>query len=467
MNDLGKLPPQAIDMEEALLGAYMLSTESILNTIDLIRPKHFYKDQNRIVCEAAFTLYKKNEPVDMLTVVELLRNSSSLEKAGGIMHIAKLTDKIDAPSNAEYYARIVSEKYIKREYIRISSELQSKAYDDSEDMQDVITFAEKSILTVSEQLSISEPQFIEQTLPQTFELIKKAQERAQNGEFTGIPTGLRRLDEITGGWQDTDLIILAARPAMGKTAVAMYFAKAATTYGFPSMFFSCEMSVDQLNSRLISGETEYTPSELRTGSFMHLEQIEVAVGILSQNKVMVDDTANINIHELCAKARRAKKKSDIKLIIVDYIQLVTAGKEFSGNREQEVSYISRTLKALAKDLRVPVIALAQLNRSLENRPNKKPQNSDLRESGAIEQDADMIMFVHRPIVYGEEFMMVHNGVEEVEVSSEGLGMIPITKNRHGMLDDVMFKHNTGMTDLNNFSFDNGVSDFNPSDSTEF
>jgi len=467
MNDNGKLPPQAIDIEEALLGAFLLSHDSILNTVDIISPNHFYKENNGSICAVIHDLYKRNEPVDQLTVAQELIKNSQLEKVGGITHLSKLTDKIDAPSNAEYYARIVSEKFIKREYIRLSYELQKKAYDDSEDMQDIITFAEKSILSVSEQLSFSEPKMISETLPGTYELIKKAQERARKGEFTGVPTGLRRLDEITGGWQDTDLIILAARPAMGKTAVGMYYAKSASTYGYPAMFFSCEMSVDQLNSRLIAGETEYTPSELRTGQIMELDKIKDAVGILMQNKVLVDDTPNININELCAKSRRAKKKHDIKIIIVDYIQLVTAGKEFSGNREQEVSYVSRTLKALAKELKVPVIALAQLNRGLENRPNKKPQNSDLRESGAIEQDADMIMFVHRPIVYGEESMFINNGHEDVEIDSKGIGMLPITKNRHGMLDDIIFKHNTGMTDLNNFSFDNGISDFNPSDSTEF
>lgn len=454
MDELGKIPPQAIDIEEALLGAFMLSNDAILNTIDVISPVHFYKEKNQIICSTIHELYKNNEPVDQLTVVHKLIELGKLEYIGGPHTIARLTDKIDAPSNAEYYARIVCDKFIKREYIRISYELQKKAFDDSEDMQDVITFAEKSILTVSQYLSISEPKMIQETLPKTYELIKKSQERAQKGEFTGVPTGLRRLDEITGGWQDTDLIILAARPAMGKTSVAMYFAKSATTYGYSSMFFSCEMSIDQLNQRLISGETEYTPSELRTGQIMDLDQVETAIGILSQNKLIVDDTANINIHELCAKARRSKNKHDIKLIIIDYIQLVTAGKEFSGNREQEVSYISRTLKALAKELKVPVIALAQLNRGLENRPNKKPQNSDLRESGAIEQDADMIIFVHRPIVYGEESMFVHNGYEEVEIESKGIGMLPITKNRHGMLDDVLFRHNLGMTDLNNFSFEN-------------
>ena len=288
MNDLGKIPPQAIDLEEAVLGAYMISSEAILNTIDLITPSHFYKNNHVVICSAIYDLYKNNKPVDILTVVEYLKNKEQLENVGGVSKIAELTDKIDAPSNAEYYARIISEKYIKREYIRIAHELQKKAFDDSEDMSDIITYAEKSILSVSEQLSVSEPQFIEQSLPSTYQLIKKAQERAQNGEFTGIPTGLRRLDEITGGWQDTDLIVLAARPAMGKTAVAMYFAKAATTYEFPTLFFSCEMSVDQLNSRLISGKTEYTPSELRTGQIMELDKIKDAVGILMQNKVLVD-----------------------------------------------------------------------------------------------------------------------------------------------------------------------------------
>jgi len=455
---LGKLPPQSVDIEETLLGCFMLSFDAILNTIDLISPRHFYKDHNQVICQTIHGMYKQNIQVDLLTLVEELNKTNDLERVGGIIHLSKLTNKVSSTTDAEHYARIVSEKFIKREYIRVSHELQSKAFDESEDMQDIITFAEKSIFAVSEYLTTSEPKLIEETLHDTYNMIELAKERKEKGEFTGVPTGLKQLDNITGGWQNSDLIILGARPAMGKTSIAMHHCKSAAFDDFPTIFFSCEMGLHQLNQRLISGETDYTPSELRTGSISNLDKIADAVGILMSNKIIVDDTANINIHELCAKSRRAKKKHGIKLIIIDYIQLITVGKEFGGNREQEVSFVARTLKGLAKDLDVPVIALAQLNRGLEARPDKKPKLSDLRESGAIEQDADIVMFAHRPSVYGEDTIMVHNGREEVEIMSEGVGMLVIAKNRHGMLDDVMFKHNIGLTRLDDFSFDNEYSE---------
>ncbi|UBM63629.1 replicative DNA helicase [Candidatus Sulfidibacterium hydrothermale] len=431
----GKVPPQAVDLEEAVLGAMMIEQDAVSAVIDILKPEVFYKEAHQKIFKAIFRLFGKSEPIDILTVTNELKSSGELEMVGGPYYITMLTSRIASAANVEYHARILIQKYIQRELIHISSEIIKDAYEDTTDVFDLLDKAEQGLFNVSES-----------NLRRNFEdmpsLIKQAIEDIENAKnadthFRGIPSGYAELDRITTGWQKSDLIILAARPAMGKTAFALSMARnIAVDFDIPVAVFSLEMSAVQLVTRLISSETELPATQLKKGELADYEwhQLNTKIQSLANAKIFIDDTPALSVFELRAKCRRLKQQHDIQMVFIDYLQLMTLGRENRGNREQEISTISRSLKALAKELNVPVLTLSQLSRSVENRTgtSKRPILSDLRESGAIEQDADIVMFIYRPEYYGLDTM-------EDNTSSEGKAEIIIAKHRNGPTANVKLR----------------------------
>jgi replicative DNA helicase len=434
---MGKLPPQAIDVEEAVLGALMLDRDSLANVIDTLKLDTFYKYEHQLIFGAIWDLFASSRPVDILTVVQELKKKGELDLVGGAQYITSLTNRIASTANIEYHARILNQKQIQRELIRVSSEIIKEAYEESTDALELLDMAEKNLFAVAEGN-------IRKNFSKMSELIsdaKKQIEKAgqQQGGLSGIPSGFLGLDRITAGWQKSDLLIIAARPGMGKTAFVLSLARnAAIDFKKPVALFSLEMSSVQLVMRLISSETELSGEKLRKGQLENHEwhQLDTKIRELTEAPLYIDDTPALSIFELRAKARRLKANHDIQMIIIDYLQLMTSGADnkFGGNREQEISQISRSLKSLAKELEIPVIALSQLSRNVEQRGNSKvPQLSDLRESGAIEQDADMVMFIYRPEYYK---------ITETETgeSTHGLAEIHIAKHRNGALETVPLKY---------------------------
>lgn len=428
----GKLQPQAVDLEEAVLGAMMLEKEALSNVIDILKPEAFYKPAHQSIYRAILDLFNNSEPVDLLTVTAQLRKNAELEIAGGAYYISQLTNRVASSANAEYHARIILQKYIQRDLIRISTEVINHSYEDSTDVFDLLDKATESIFQLVDTNVRKQQDSISKLIAKAIEQIEEASQ--QTSGVTGVPSGFTSLDRITGGWQKSDMVIIAARPAMGKTALVLTLARnAAVEFNKPVVFFSLEMSSLQLVNRLISAEAELEQEKIRKGQLRDDEfvQLNERIKKLASAPLFIDDTPALSIFELRAKARRLKENSDIQMIIIDYLQLMTAGGEGgrgSGNREQEISYISRSLKGLAKELDVPIIALSQLSRDVEKRAtgSKRPQLSDLRESGAIEQDADMVVFIYRPEYYGLD-------VFEDNEPSRGMAEIYIAKNRHGAI----------------------------------
>lgn len=428
----GKLPPQAVDLEEAVLGAMMLEKDAVNDVIDILKPESFYKEQHQKIYAAIQDLFQRSEPIDILTVTTELKKRGELEFVGGPFYITSLTNRIASSANAEFYARIISQKHIQRELIRISSKTIQRAYDETTDVFDLLDEAEKDLFTVAEGN-------IRKNFMQMKDIMHEALQNIENAKnhedaIVGVPSGFTALDRVTAGWQKSDLIVIAARPGMGKTAFVLAMARnAAVDFNKPVALFSLEMSAVQLVTRLIASETEIEAEKLKRGNLADYEweQLHSRIGALSKAPLFIDDTPALSIFELRAKCRRLKAQHDIQLIIIDYLQLMTTGGEKgSGNREQEISMISRSLKSIAKELNVPVIALSQLSRAVETRSGeKRPQLSDLRESGAIEQDADMVAFIYRPEYYGLTQDAAGNSVA-------GLAYIIIAKHRNGGLEDV-------------------------------
>ncbi len=429
----GKIPPQAIPLEEAVLGAILIEKEALSIVMDTLKESTFYKDAHQIIFRAMIRLFEKAQPIDLLTVTEELRKSGDLEKIGGPYYLVELTNKIASSANIEYHARIISEKAILRELIKTSSNVIKSAYDETTDVFDLLDTAEKNLFEITQNNLSKGFERVGTLATQAIKLLESLADTPSG--TTGIPTGFIELDRLTSGWQRSDLIILAARPGMGKTAFTMSLARnAAMDYNNAVAVFSLEMSNMQLVQRLISSESELEGSKLRNGRLDDSEwkQLQVTIEKLADVPIFIDDTPGINIFELRAKCRRLKSQHDIQLIIIDYLQLVTGGGD-SGNREQEISSISRALKGLAKELSVPIIALSQLNRSVETRANsKRPQLSDLRESGAIEQDADIVSFIYRPEYYK---------ITEDEEGNDTRGMaeIILAKHRNGALGTVKLR----------------------------
>ncbi len=452
LNQLGKLPPQATDLEEAVLGALMLEKDALTNVIDILRPESFYKDAHKEIYQAIYELFQNSEPIDILTVTSQLRKSGKLEFVGGPYYITQLTNRVSSAANIEYHARIIVEQSIKRELIKISSEIQKEAYEDTTDVFKLLDRMEQSLFQVSEANIRKEYDNMKNLMPQALDEIE-ARKNHKEG-LTGIPSGFTSLDRVTSGWQKSDLVIIAARPGMGKTAfVVSALRNAAVDHEHPVAIFSLEMSSIQLVNRLISGEAELESEKIKKGNLAGHEwaQLTDKTARLAKAPIFIDDTPALSILELRAKCRRLKQQHDIQLVVIDYLQLMSGDSSKSGggsgNREQEIASISRALKNIAKELNVPVIALSQLSRAVETRGgDKRPQLSDLRESGSIEQDADMVMFLYRPEYYG--ITQDENGMP-----TQGVGEVIIAKHRNGSLDTVQLKFvgkYTKFSDLDSF-----------------
>ena len=432
----GKIPPQAIDLEEVVLGAMMIDKKGVDEVIDILHPDAFYKDAHRYIYEAIFKLFESSEPVDLLTVSSQLRKDERLEAVGGDFYLIKLTQKVASSAHIEFHARIILQKYIQRSLIKISSEIIEDAYTDSTDVFDLLDSAEAKLYEVT-QGNLKRSAETAQNL--VIQAKKKIEEISNKDGLSGIPSGFDKVDRLTSGWQPSDLIIIAARPGMGKTALTLSMARnMAVNSNIPVAFFSLEMSSVQLITRLISSETGLPSEKLRTGRLEkhEWEQLNVKVKALEKAPLFIDDTPSLSIFDLRAKARRLASQHNIKLIVLDYLQLMTAGgSQKGGNREQEISTISRNLKALAKELNVPVIALSQLSRAVETRGgSKRPILSDLRESGAIEQDADIVSFIYRP-----EYYKIDEWDDEERTPTQGQAEFIVAKHRNGGLDNIRLK----------------------------
>ncbi len=432
----GKVPPQAIDLEEVVLGAMMIDKKGVDEVIDILSPDAFYKEQHRYIFEAIFKLFESSEPIDLLTVSSQLKKDAKLELAGGDFYLISLTQRVSSSAHIEFHARIILQKFIQRSLIKISNEIIEDAFDETKDVFDLLDNAEAKLYEVT-QGNIKKSTETAQSL--VMQAKQKIQDIANKEGLSGIPSGFHRLDKLTSGWQESDLIIVAARPGMGKTALTLTMARnIAVNQNIPVAFFSLEMSSVQLITRLISSETGLSSEKLRTGKLEkhEWEQLNVKVKALEKAPLYIDDTASLSIFDLRAKARRLSSQYGIKLIVIDYLQLMTAGGgQKGGNREQEISTISRNLKALAKELSVPVIALSQLSRAVETRGgSKRPLLSDLRESGAIEQDADIVSFIYRP-----EYYKIDEWDDEERTPTEGQAEFIVAKHRNGGLENIRLK----------------------------
>ena len=438
-NDMGKLPPQALDMEESVLGALMLDKEAFSMVSDLLRVDSFYSDKHQRIFEALLSLSVKDQPIDLLSVTDRLRTLGTLEEAGGVAYLSELTRKVASTAHLRYHAQIVAQKATARELIRMAAEVEEKGYDETQDVDELLEEAEGKIFAISQRNQKRDVVKIDSVLSAAFSRMNKAAEN--KGNISGIPSGFTLLDKITSGWQKSDLIIIAARPAMGKTAFVLSMAKnIAVNYQVPVAMFSLEMSNVQLANRLIMNVCEISGEKIKNGNLTQAEwaQLDYKVGELSNAPLYLDDTPAMSILEFRSKARKLVREKHVQIIIIDYLQLMNANGVNFGSREQEVSIISRNLKALAKELDIPIIALSQLNRSVEQRggtgiAGKKPQLSDLRESGAIEQDADIVCFIHRPEYYG-----ITND-DKTSKSLIGLGQIIVAKHRNGATDDIWLR----------------------------
>ncbi|MEA1785424.1 replicative DNA helicase [Arenibacter sp. GZD96] len=432
----GKIPPQALDLEEVVLGAMMIDKKGIDEVIDILHPTAFYKDAHRYIYEAIIKLFENSQPIDLLTVSSQLKKDGRLESSGGDFYLIKLTQKVASSAHIEFHARIILQKFIQRSLIKISNEIIEDAYEDATDVFDLLDSAESKLYEVT-QGNLKRSAETAQNL--VIQAKKRIEEIAQKEGLSGVPSGFTKLDKLTSGWQPSDLIIVAARPGMGKTALTLSMARnMAVNSDIPVAFFSLEMSSVQLITRLISSETGLSSEKLRTGKLEKHEwqQLSVKVKSLESAPLLIDDTPSLSIFDLRAKARRLASQHGIKLIIIDYLQLMTAGgSQKGGNREQEISTISRNLKALAKELNVPIIALSQLSRAVETRGgSKRPILSDLRESGAIEQDADIVSFIYRP-----EYYKIDEWDDEERSPTTGQAEFIVAKHRNGGLDNIRLK----------------------------
>ncbi len=430
----GRVLPHALDLEEAVLGALMLEKDGIITVQDYLSGDAFYSEAHRIVYKAIEQLSQELKPIDLLTVTDKLKQEGQLKAIGGAPFLARLTQKVASASNLEYHAQIVAQKFVQRELIRASDEILQRSFDESKDISDLLNFAEQEIFKVAEGHISKEVQSSSNIIRETMKMIEEASKKG--GKICGVPTGFRDLDKLTLGWQPSDMIIIAARPSMGKTAFVLSMARnIAVEEQKPIAFFSLEMSATQLMMRLLVAEAQLNSTDVRSGrltpeQWTHLEK---ASQPLAEAPIYIDDTPALPITEFRSKVRKLKAQHGIELIIIDYLQLVTGPQDTRGNREQEVAYISRTLKAIAKELNIPIIALSQLNRSAEAQGGtKRPQLSNLRESGAIEQDADIVAFIHRPEYYG--LTQLEDGT-----STKNLAEIIIAKHRNGATDTIKLK----------------------------
>lgn len=441
---MGRMPPNSRELEEAVLGAMMLEREKIFQVIDILTKEHFYDPKNQIVFEAIDHLYKLGDTaIDLLTVSNYLKNHKLLDMAGGYMYLAQLTNKVTSAANIEFHARILTQKFIQRSLIRVAGEIQFDAYDDTEDSFELLDLSEAKLYEIKNAGLKRNYQEISTLITNSLKDIE-ARMNSENNGITGVASGFSDIDRINGGWQPSDLVILAARPAMGKTAFALSLVRnAAIDHKKSVMVFSLEMADIQLVNRLISAEAQVPGDKIKKSNLSEEEWIRLQnqTSVLGNAKIYIDDTPQLNIFDLNAKCRRIASQQGLDMVVVDYLQLLRADIKSQGNREQEIAFISRSLKALAKDLNIPVIALAQLSREVEKRANKRPQLSDLRESGSIEQDADMVMFLYRHEYYEKMGMDNDNqsNGDSLDADIKGLTEVIIAKNRHGMVGSAFCK----------------------------
>ncbi|MDR0428272.1 MAG: replicative DNA helicase [Dysgonamonadaceae bacterium] len=435
--ETGRIQPQARELEEAILGALMIEKDAYSIINDILYSDSFYDKSHELIFLAIQSLALQQKPIDMLTVVEQLRKTGDLEAVGGVSYIAQLSQKVVSSAHLEYHARIVAQKALARNLISFSSMVAGKAFDETNDVDDLMQEAEGQLYEISQRNLKKDFTAINPIIREAIDLMAEASKRTDG--LSGLQTGFRDLDKITSGWQNSDLVIIAARPAMGKTAFVLSMAKnMAVNFNIPVAIFSLEMSNVQLVNRLIVNVTEIPGEKIKSGQLQQYEwqQLDQKVKPLYDAPIFVDDTPSLSVFELRTKARRLVKEHKVKCIVIDYLQLMNASGMNFGSREQEVSIISRSLKGLAKELNIPIIALSQLNRSVENRSvkdgpeAKRPQLSDLRESGAIEQDADLVCFIHRPEYY--KILEDSHGND-----LRGKAEIIIAKHRNGSTGDVL------------------------------
>lgn len=414
-----KLPPQSIESEQSVLGGIIIDNDAIHKVIELLRPEDFYKESHQKIYQAMISLYERGEPLDLITLTDELKRLKVLDKVGGAAYLAQLAESVPTAANILHYARIVKEKALLRQLISAATEIITDCYKEEEDIEELLDRAEQLIFSISEYRI--RPSFypIREILKETFKVIERLYERKEL--VTGVPSGFKDLDRLTAGFQPSDLIIVAGRPSMGKTAFCLNIAHYAAVHArVPTAIFSMEMSKEQVAMRMLCAEAKVNASKVRSGflSEADLQKLTLAASILSDAPIVIDDTPALSVLELRAKARRLKGEMSLGLIIIDYLQLMR-GRSNAESREKEISEISRSLKALAKELQIPVIAISQLSRRAEDRPGRRPQLADLRESGAIEQDADLILFIYRDEVYNPN------------TPKKGIAEIIIGKQRNG------------------------------------
>ncbi|MCM1152043.1 MAG: replicative DNA helicase [Muribaculum sp.] len=434
VDTLGKLPPRDIDLENVVIGALMVEEDAYMNVCDILVPESFYDPANRKIYEAICNLGFNQQPIDMITVTDKLRQLGTLEEAGGPERIAQLTAKVYSSANIGFHARIVAQKYLARRLITFASQLETMAFDESNDVDDLLQQAEGSLFEISQTQLKREVTQIDPVLNLAMEQIQNAANTSSG--LSGLQTGYTDLDKMTSGWQNSDLVIIAARPAMGKTAFVLSMAKnMAMDYNIPVAIFTLEMANVQLAKRLMSNLADIEGEKIKSGQLSDEEWDRLNNGLREayNSPLYLDETPGLSITELRTKARRLVREKGVKLIIIDYLQLMNAAGMKLGSREQEVSTISRSLKALAKELNIPVIALSQLNRSTESREDKRPVLSDLRESGAIEQDADIVCFIHRPEYYTK------SGQDAEGNDIRGMAELIVAKHRSGAVGDVKLR----------------------------
>jgi replicative DNA helicase len=452
---LGKVPPQARDLEAAVLGAILLEKSAFDIASELLKAECFYEDKHQKIYAGCVSLQQKNEPIDLLTIVEELKGKGELEDVGGAYYLSKLTNSVVSSANLETHARIVLQKFIQREMIRISGETITTAYEEGTDVFDLMDEAEGKLFEISKNYIRKDVQDLPSALQVALDRIEFL--RTSTEDITGVPSGFRDLDKITNGFQNTDLIIIAARPAVGKTAFVLNIARNAALHPTRPTnvgFFSLEMGAAQLVQRLLSAQSGIAMEKLSRGKLEDHEVVQLhqkGVDPLMKANIYIDDSAALNVFELRAKCRRMVAQKNVGIIILDYLQLMSGTGDKGSNREQDISTISRNLKTLAKELNVPVIALSQLSRAVETRGANKegqklPQLSDLRESGAIEQDADMVMFLYRPDYYEQSTNSMGEDIRD-------LTQIKIAKHRNGALDTVDLRSNLGIQKFDNYDKD--------------
>lgn len=459
--DMGKVPPQAIDMEEAVLGALLLEPNASLDIVGVVKPEYFYKESHQKIFSAITDLVTEHNPVDIYTVAEELKKHNQLDEVGGPYYLSQLTMRVAAASHLEYHSKVLTQKFIQRELITTSYGILRDAFDDTIPADELLDASQQKLFQLGEMNLRRDTRPVRSVLGEVLDELSDVQTRDDG--LSGLPSGFTSLDRMTLGWQKADLIVIAARPSMGKTAFVLSMARNMTVnHNIPVAFFSLEMPDAQLVKRLLVSETGLSSEKIRGGKKLksfEWEQLNQRIINLTKAPLYIDDTPSLSIFEFRAKARRLVAHKGIKLIIIDYMQLMSGPPELRGMREQEVASISRSLKAIAKELNVPVVALSQMNRSSETRGgNRRPQLSDLRESGAIEQDADIVIFLYRPEYYGFK-------EDDAGRSLEGIAEVIMAKHRNGAVGEFQMRFRS--SEIRFMDINEGGPDFAPGESITY